>query len=273
MDDLSFRDELRQTPIDVPRAALRFARGLAYPALEVADYLRRIDELAGGARSRLTGARSVFERAKALADYLFVELAFRGNAVEYGDPRNSYLNEVLDRRLGIPITLSALYVAVATRLRLPAYGVGLPGHFIVGIRDRTGALHLDPFHGGASLTRADCARLVETTSGYKGPFVEGWLAPAAPRDILGRMLNNLRLAYAARELWPPAIVAAEHLSLVYPNRAETWRDLGLLHLGNGALYPAARYLERYLRLHPKAADALQLRQALAGRFDEWARLN
>lgn len=273
MDELTFQDELRLAPINVPRAALRFARAIAYPDLDIAQYMMRLDRLATSARDVIPATGSAVAQAEALVGFLFRQLAFAGNEDEYDDPRNSFLNEVLDRGLGIPISLSTLYIAVAERLGLPAYGVGLPGHFIVGVRDATGSLYFDPFHGGARLTLADCLRLVQDTTGYDGPFHMDWLDPASPLDILARMLNNLRAVYVNRQAWPQAILVVEHLRAVQPDDAEHLRDLGYLHYQNGSLRLASRLLEEYLWRASNAPDAASVRQALGIILGQFVRLN
>lgn len=270
---MTFVDELRRTAVNVPRAGLRFAREIAYPDLDVGYYMARLDELARMADATLPAGASAANRAQIIAHFLFREEAFRGNAAHYEDPRNSYLNEVLERRLGIPISLSVIFVAVARRLGLEAYGVALPGHFIAGVRAGVHDVWLDPFHGGERLSLADCERLVRETVGYEGPLDPRWLLPADPLPILARMLNNLRLTYLRQERWPSVIAVMERLRQVQPDAPGHVRDLGLAHYHHGNLYPAARFLERYLKLEPDSAEAAAIRQNLTPAFSRWARLN
>lgn len=273
MDEMTFVDELRRTAVNVPRAGLHFAREIAYPDLDVAYYMARLDELARWASATLPAGASLADRAQAIADFLFQEEAFQGNAAHYEDPRNSYLNEVLERRLGIPISLSVIYVAVARRLGLEAYGIALPGHFIAGVHAGVHDVWLDPFHGGQRLALEDCERLVRETVGYEGPLDPRWLLPAEPRPILARMLNNLRLTYLQQERWPKVIAVLERLRQVQPDAPGHVRDLGLAHYQQGDLYPAARYLEQYLKEEPDTAEAAAIRQNLTPTFSRWARLN
>ncbi len=270
---MTFVEELRRTAVNVPRAGLRFAREIAYPDLDVAYYMARLDELARRANAALPAGASVAERAQAIADFLFQEEAFQGNAAHYEDPRNSYLNEVIERRLGIPISLSVIFVAVARRHGLEAYGIALPGHFIAGVRAGVHDVWLDPFHGGQRLTLADCERLVRETVGYEGPLDPRWLLPAEPRPILARMLNNLRLTYLQQERWPEVIAVLERLREVQPDAPGHVRDLGLAHYQQGNFYPAARFLEQYLQEEPDTAEAAAIRQNLTPAFSRWARLN
>jgi regulator of sirC expression with transglutaminase-like and TPR domain len=278
MPEQSFRAEIDRSPINLTRAALLFAQSIAYPGLDVNAYLERLDWLARMA-SRVIPSRAFFgQRADALAEFLFQKLDFRGNSQAYADPRNSYLNDVLDRHLGIPISLSAIFLAVAQRLHLAANGVGLPGHFIVSVHEGPLTIYLDPFHQGIRLSEADCARLVQQTTGYAAddpvaPFQREWLEPSPPQAILARMLNNLRNTYIQRGQWDLAARAIAHLRIVQPAANEHLRDLGLVYQQMGDLRQAVDLLEQYLLSTPQAQDAGQVRgnlNSLAGRL---ARLN
>jgi regulator of sirC expression with transglutaminase-like and TPR domain len=270
---MTFADEVKAPVINLPRAALRYAQAIAYPALDVAHYLKHLAELAGAAGKRLSANDSLFSQATAVADFLFVENCFTGNVSDYQDPRNSYLNEVLDRKLGIPITLSVIYLAVAKQLELPAFGVGLPGHFVVGVRDHEETLLLDPFYGGRCLTRADCARLVEKITGYKGPFHSGWLEPVTPAQILARMLNNLRLTYVDGEIWAKARAVIEHLRLLQPEAPGHLRDMGLIYYQTGDMQRAVHYLEKYLEQAPDTPDAPAIRHHFQTALNRWVQAN
>jgi regulator of sirC expression with transglutaminase-like and TPR domain len=272
MAEWTFQDELHQEPIHLPRAALRFARELAYPDLEIEAYLDRLDRLAETGRKIYSTAGSPRERAEALADFLFDRSGFQGNANQYDDPRNSYLNEVLDRRLGIPISLSVVYLYVAQRLGLAAYGVGLPGHFIVGVEDPQGPVYLDPFHGGQRLAEADCANLVLLT-GYSQAFQREWLNPTPALDILARMLNNLRNIYIQGEDWEKAASVVQLLRLIHPQAPEFARDLGLFYHRGGSFQRAIDFYREYLGRSPQAADADNIRRNLQAAVQSLARLN
>lgn len=276
-----FQDEINRPTIDIPRAALTFARSTAYPTLDVPRYLARLDALAEEARPRVEAAGSgaagfgsdaLPSRVDALSEFLFYEKGFRGNRDRYEDPRNSYLNCVLDRKTGVPITLSVVYVAVARRLGMQAYGVSLPGHFIAGVFYRGEEVLVDPFNTGRRLSRGDCDRLVRETTGYKGAFQPRWLAPARPTDLLARMFTNLTNAYVHSEDWRSAIPVLQHLLLVQPDADFHLRDLGYLYLYDGSLRLAAQYLEEYLRRAPAAEDFDNVRTSLelvAGRLALW----
>ena len=273
MVENDFHKELDHFPVDVTRAALYFAQSISYPDLDVQAYMSIIDWLADSARPLISHEMTVANRSKALAEFLFKRMEFRGNTRAFSDPRNSYLNEVIDRRLGIPITLSVIFMAVARRLGLVAYGLGLPGHFIVSIRDYPKTIYLDPFNGGIRLTRSDCLQLVKLTSGYDGTLQEEWLQPSTPEDILTRMLNNLRNAYVAKERWDLAISVVEHLRMLRPDLPDHLRDLGLMHYQTGEFHQTLFYLEQYLLRAPDATDTELVRKHLNSITDKLARLN
>lgn len=272
MDDLTFADEINQPTINLPRAALRIARSVAYPALDIDFYLARIDALAEYARPRMAACHSLSDRVDALADFLFYEMEFRGNRDNYEDPRNSYLNCVLDRKLGIPITLSMIFISVAQRLGMLAYGIGLPGHFIVGVYENGSELLVDPFNAGLRLNTADCDRLVHESTGHKKAFNPKWLKPISSMDFLARLLTNLCNAYIHRENWRSAIPVIQYLLQVQPHTDFHLRDLGYLYLYDGSLRLSAQYLEEYLRRAPDAPDFENVRSSLqivAGRLALW----
>ena len=242
----------------------------AHPDLDVSRALRQLDALGRRAAERVTPEMDVDRAAAAVARLLFEEEGFRGNAEDYYDPRNSFLDDVLERRLGIPITLSVVYVAVAARAGLEAAGVGLPGHFVVRAERAGRHRLLDPFHGGQLLDRAACEALVSRVRPGGGPLDPRWLAPVTTRQILVRMLSNLKAIYSTLGDWPRAMAAVERIVLLAPEAMGELRDRGTLHarLGQGAA--AVRDWETYLQRAPGAPDADEvkgrlraLRQALA----------
>ena len=259
--------------LHLARAALLFAREIAYPDLCPSVYLARLDEWAGAVRRRCATEQPPAAQVDVLCRFLFDELGLRGNREDYGDPRNSYLNEVMTRGQGLPIALSVIFLEVAQRLGLPAEGVGLPGHFVVAVRLPGERRLLDPFNGGALLTDEAAARLVEETTGLAGPLQPDWVAPATPQAIVTRMLLNLRGVYVQRESWAEALAVVERLAILQPDEAEHLRDLGLLHFRGGSGRQAADFLEGYLRRRPNAHDADLVRRSLAALLDEIARLN
>lgn len=242
----------------------------AHPGLDVPQWLGRLDALGYRAAERLTPDMDVDRAASAVARLLFEEEGFRGNGEDYYDPRNSFLNDVLERRLGIPITLSVVYVAVAARAGLDAAGVGLPGHFVVRAERHGRHRLLDPFHGGALLDRAGCEALVARMRPGGSPLDPRWLAPVTTRQIFVRMLSNLKAVYSTLGDWARALAASERIVLLVPDALEEVRDRGTLHARLGQGLAAVRDWETYLQGAPDASDAQQvkrrlrmLRQALA----------
>ena len=273
MSELSFLDVIQRPQIDVPWAALCFAREIAYPELDIQYYRSRIDNLCQAARAQLSPFVSLTEQAETLSEFLFIQERFQGNSANYQDPRNSYINEVIERRLGIPISLSVIYIAIAQELGLPAYGTGLPGHFIVSIQDTDDEIYLDPFHGGVRLSRADCAQLVREATGFSGAFQPEWLKPVSPAVILIRMLNNLRNIYLHQEDWTRALFVVERLRMLQPGLPDLLRDLGTIYERKGSLRLAIHYYEQYLAQAPQASDAETVLAHLRSAAHQLSRLN
>jgi regulator of sirC expression with transglutaminase-like and TPR domain len=234
----------------------------AHPGLDVQHWLGRLDALGYRVAERVTAAMDVDRAAAAVARFVFEEEGFRGNTEDYYDPRNSFLDDVLDRRLGIPITLSVVYVAVAARAGLEAVGVGLPGHFVVRAERRGRHRLLDPFRGGNLLDQAGCEALVARVRPGGGPFDPRWLAPVSTRQVFVRMLSNLKAVYSALGDWAPALAATERIVLLVPDALEELRDRGMLHARLGHGPAAVRDWETYLRRAPQAPDAGRVKDRL-----------
>jgi regulator of sirC expression with transglutaminase-like and TPR domain len=276
IDQTTFAAECRTAgeAISPVRAGLLFARECAYPELRPSDYLIQVQALAEAAGRALDPRASFHTRGLALAQFLAQDAGFRGNNSDYGDPRNAYLNQVLDRRLGLPISLSVIFLEIGRRLRLPVAGVGLPGHFIVRVGGPEGPLYLDPFNGGRRVTLADCRALVQSSTGlHQASFDPEWLEPTPPRDIVARMLNNLRGFYVSVEDWALAVTILEHLRTLQPEESRHLRDLGLLHYRLGRFRRAAALLNQYLAREPNAPDVESVRQGRDTLLEELARLN
>lgn len=242
--------------------ALHLARD-AYPELDVDRYLARLDEMAGAIGERLDEDADVFSTLAELNAYLFREQGFRGNFDDYYDPRNSYLNEVLDRRTGIPITLSVVYLEVGRRLGLPLHGISFPGHFLVKCAVDGGEVVLDPYSGGVSLDADDLEhRLLEVVGEKHASRVElAALLRAAPeRDILVRMLHNLKALYQRDEKLDRALTVCNRILQIRPDSLDDLRDRGELFAALDCHRAAFDDLRRYLKLRPGAADAGLVRE-------------
>ncbi len=253
--------ELMQQPEDtivLSEAALLIAKE-EYPGLDIEAYRGRLERMAADVQ-RLTGTSSDPHRLlAALNDYLFVRQGFRGNAEEYYDPKNSFLNDVLDRRLGIPITLSVLYLDMGSRLELPLYGVGMPGHFLVKYAGGDEELIIDPYGRGSFLSPADCQRILDQVFSGTIRFDPGMLAVVGTRQILRRMLSNLKGLYIKMGADCKALATIERLLILDPAAVGEIRDRALVLFQLKRHAEAGAELERYLRLQPAAPDTEVLR--------------
>jgi len=243
--------------IDLAAAALIIAR-LEYPRLDAAPYLAQLDAMGDAVRRQLdrytvqNGGASLLSRIQQFNEYLFTGERFAGNRDRYEDPRNSCLNEVLDRRTGIPITLSLVYMEVGRRAGLKVDGVNFPGHFLVRVMEpgdnRTGGLILDPFHAGALLTERDCRRMLQKHVGSEVAFSKSLLASATRAQIVVRMLLNLKRLYVHMRSFPQARDTTELLLAVTPTALSELRDRGLLAFHLNDTTSALRDLQTYLTL-------------------------
>jgi regulator of sirC expression with transglutaminase-like and TPR domain len=252
---------LERPVLPLDEAALTLAAE-EYPKLEPEAYLARLDALGALVRRRAGEQQRTAGRLRTLCDVLFGELGFRGNAEAYYDPRNSFLNEVLERRLGIPISLSLLLMEVGRRAGLPLQGVGLPRHFLVKLGPQAGPeVFVDAFDGGAILSREECA--LRFGGGPATPGLDPrWFEPVTPRELLARMLRNLKKVYLELGDDVRAGWVVDRLVLVAPEAAEEVRDRGLLSERLGLRSAAARDLAAYLTRAPGAPDAAQIRERL-----------
>jgi regulator of sirC expression with transglutaminase-like and TPR domain len=244
-----------------------------YPGLEVAAWLDHLDGLGERAAARLHPAMTVDDAAAAVSAVLFGREGLRGNTEDYYDPRNSFLNDVLERRLGIPITLSVIYMEVAARAGLTVRGVGLPGHFVVRAEKGDARRLLDPFHAGAPLAGHDCEALLQRVHGEGARLDPAHLRPVGTREIITRMLANLKGIYTARGDWPRALRTLDRLLLVCPAALAERRDRGLVHVRLGHPRAAIRDWEAYLAGAPSAEDAGRVRHELRALRQALAALN
>lgn len=258
--------------IDLARAALLIARD-EYPELDIWVYLSRLDGMADQVAPHLQDSTPTDEVIQTLNAYLFEELGFRGNREDYYDPRNSFLNDVLDRRLGIPITLSLVYIELGRRLGLPIRGVALPGHFIVRYEGATSAPFIDPFNQGARLTPLECQQRLVEIYGTPVALRAEWLEPVGNRHILTRMLYNLKGIYVRQGDAQRAIPVVRKLLLLNPQAHEELRDLGSLHGMLGRYSTALMYFQRYLDARPDAPDAEAVRNHMEHMIAQIARWN
>jgi len=192
----------------------------------------------------------------ALNAYLFQKIGLQGDRDTYDDPVNAVLSQVLERKKGMPITLSILWLEVARRLGFDAVGVGLPGHFVTGIRLDVGTLYYDPFNGGRSLGEGDAAWLVEEATGGRATFNPAMLAPVSNRAILGRLVRNLHVRFVRTGNWDEALWTSTHLVLLNPGESVSYRDRAFVHFKRGEMDSGMLDLQEALRLSPQGDPEL-----------------
>ena len=217
-----------EVDLDMATAALMIARE-EYPHLSIPAYMKQLDRWGAMAKANVDGSKNPHVIIERLNRTIFDELGFRGNVDQYYDPRNSHLNEVMDRRIGIPLTLSLLYVELAQRVSFPLAGVGLPGHFIVKHDDQRVPIYLDPFHRGALLTVARCQSLVRRTVGEEVEWDPQWLEPVGKLEMIARLMRNLRDVYLRGSQPLRALNVMEWILLVDPRNPEEQEAYQKLH--------------------------------------------
>ena len=259
-----FAELVTRDQFDLAEVSLLLAQD-AYPNLDVSAAQASIEHMVGVVKARLPEDAFAEQRIQALNHYLFDELGFVGNNDDYFDPRNSYLNDVLERRTGIPITLSILYIELARRLALTAHGISFPGHFMVSIQVSRGQLVLDPFNRAEPQSVANLRQrlakvlpkpVADQTS------LDPYLAVATPRDIIARVLRNLKHIHSKAGQIESALAVMNRMLLVVPESAEELRDRGMLYRRLDCFRPALSDLQNYLRRRPQAPDALDVRTAI-----------
>ncbi|MGE0609747.1 MAG: SirB1 family protein [Pirellulales bacterium] len=232
----------------------------AYPAVDVLGCLAEIERLGAAAaravKSSLNEQRGLQGSLHEISRLLYEQEGFAGNTEEYYDPRNSYLNEVLRRRTGIPLSLGILYMSVAYRAGIPMYGIATPGHFMIAARHAGRAWYVDPFQAGEVLDLAECRVRVEANLGQD--CGDEYFRPATHLEIAVRTLRNLKAAYARADRWPEVLPVQRRLVLMLPDLLDERRDLGLVLLRNGAASQALPLFEEYLsKCGPKEAEVLK----------------
>jgi len=266
--------------IDLARACLMIAQD-AYPGLEVERYLGEIERMAIRLRGRQPDTGGPEERVATLNQFLFDDLGFWGNTEDYYDPRNSYLNEVIDRKTGIPITLAILYMELGRRVGLPLEGVSFPGHFLVRLRLRGGVLVLDPFTGGATQSEAELRerlqRVIPEGVADNLPVAElpldQFLEPASNRQILARVLRNLKGIYRETDKPERMLDVLNRMLLVAPDASAELRDRGLVYQRLECYRAALKDLSDYAEREPEAPDLDDVRVKLMELSALCARLN
>jgi regulator of sirC expression with transglutaminase-like and TPR domain len=252
----------RASEVPLARAALLVAKA-EQPSLDVDAYERRLQDIAQTLSQQLGRTEAPLSAKRAVQtvnQLLFRELGFRGNAAHYDDPRNLRLDWVLDERRGIPVTLAIVYAEVCQRSGLDVYPVGLPGHVIcryAPFRDRPrddGELYIDVFNGGQLVSEEDCEEIVRRTFGGRAPFKPHYLDSLTPRQVIQRLLHNLKAGYLQRGEEERAERIIDLLLAMFPWDLDELRDRGMLRERLGDVEPALRDLEQYVRYRAGARD-------------------
>lgn len=262
---------LEDEQINLAEAALLIAAE-EYPSLDIPLYLEKIDRIGDLVRERASHAQNSLDILSAINTTMFDDLGFRGNVDNYYDPRNSFLNQVIDRRTGIPITLTVVYMEVARRVGLHVEGVGMPGHFIAKLATDSGEMFIDTFNRGRLFGEVGCADLLSEMSGGRLKLKPEHTAAVGKKQILERMLANLMGVYAACD-HRRALAAIERILLINPGSPPHIRDMGLLLATLGQTTSAITELERYLMLAPDSADADSIREQIKTIRQSQAKLN
>jgi regulator of sirC expression with transglutaminase-like and TPR domain len=241
---------LPEEKIDIPRAALLISQ-FEYPHLNSSAYMARLDDMGERLRIRIAGQVHAVDLIDAINHLLFVEEGFKGNLENYYDPRNSFLNQVLDRKLGIPITLSLVFMEVGRRAGLNVQGINLPGHFIAALFHGNGALYVDPFNRGKILPEEECRHRMVTRSMGKDLLDGSLLEPVKPKALIVRLLRNLKSIYRRVNRDIKAFQMIEWILALNPNAGKELLERGNLYESMGAFDLAARDLKRFLALYPE----------------------
>ena len=252
--------EVEDERIDLVRAALIIAR-TEYPDLYLDAYVNRVDELARRVAAHIIDVDDIPKTIAAINQVLFNELGLRGNREDYYDPCNSFLNDVLDRGVGIPITLALIYMEVARRINLPLVGVGMPGHFLLKHYDIDGRETLiDCVNGGDILNPQDCQRRLDEIYSGQLTLRPEFLFAVSRRQMLTRMLNNLKTIYLSARNFRKALPIVDLVLVIYPRSPEDVKQRALLRYSLNQPKGAMEDLEEYLKMSPDASDADEIRQ-------------
>jgi regulator of sirC expression with transglutaminase-like and TPR domain len=250
-----------ESDLDLTTAALAIAQE-EYPTLDPDHAWAQLAALAEEVRSRLPAAPYPLKIIQAINQVLYSEHHFRGNADHYYDPRNSFLNDVLDRRLGIPITLALVYLDIARRIDFPMVGIGMPGHFLIRPEFEAAGIFVDAFNQGEILFEQDCEALLSQI--YQRPITlqTHFLEPVTAKPFLARMLNNLKQIYLNQSEFQKGIACCDRILLLFPDHPFELRTRGLLHYELHHWPEAQHDLQQYLRLTPNAQDAIMIQRLL-----------
>ena len=247
--------------INLANAALYIAQE-EYPDLDPAEYLNALDTMAAEVQERMPAQKYPLRIIETINQYLYNDLGFAGNTTDYYNPRNSFLNEVISRRLGIPITLSLVYLEVAKRIDFPMIGVGMPGHFLIRPAVAEMEIFVDAFNRGEVLFIEDCRERLTQIYGQEVTLQASFLEPVTTRQFLARMLSNLKIIYLNQQKLELALAAVERILLLFPGVPVELRTRGLIYYQLGRWAAARDDFETYLAKVPHSEDAPVIRRLL-----------
>ncbi|MBZ5508252.1 MAG: transglutaminase-like domain-containing protein [Acidobacteriia bacterium] len=254
------RADIEDERIDLLRAALTFAR-IEDSKLDIEHYVRRVDALAKRVAAKIQDPDDPVQMIAALNEVLFQEEVFRGNSVDYYSPRNSFLQHVLDRQLGIPISLALVYMEVARRIGFSLYGVGMPGHFLLKHYDVDGhAILIDAFERGSIVTEEDCRQKLNSIYSGQVALQPEFLLAVTRRQMLTRMLNNLRSVYLSQRDFRRAVQVVDLILVIYPRSPEDVKQRAVLRYNLDDYRGALSDFEEYVKMSPDASDAEEIKQ-------------
>ena len=258
--------------IDLGLGALLIAKD-AYPELDTSTYMEQLNRMAQEVKEQIGETTEPSRQIAQLNHYLFEEIEFKGNQGDYYNPRNSYLNDVLERKLGIPITLSVVYIETSQRIGLPITGVGFPGHFIVKHQGDHLETYIDPFHDGRILSDDTLREQLETVFQQPTPLQPEFLRQVSNREILARILRNLKQIYFKDKAYARAISASERITWLLPDFAQEHQDLGYLYYKTHAYGKSLKSFQEYLRISGNAPDREEIEENMGLLRKQVARLN
>jgi regulator of sirC expression with transglutaminase-like and TPR domain len=254
------RSDVEDEHVDLLRAALTFAR-IEEPQLDIERYVRRVAELASRVAARIQDSDDPGQAIAALNQVLFQEEMFRGNAADYYNPRNSFLHHVLDERTGIPISLALVYMEVGRRVGFPLFGVGMPGHFLLKHYDVDGrAILIDAFERGSIVTEEDCRQKLNDIYSGQLALQPEFLLSVTRRQMLTRMLNNLRSIYLSQRDFRHALQVVDLILVIYPRSPEDVKQRAVLRYNLNDYRGALNDFDEYVKMSPDASDVDEIRQ-------------
>jgi len=258
-----FKQEIARSDreISLAKAALHYARN-EYRDLNPEEYLATLDRMAGDIRENLPHNRYPLKVIQSINQYLFENLGFTGDTKDYYNPANSYINLVIDRRKGIPITLSIVYLEIAERLDFPMVGIGMPGHFLIRPDFENAGIFVDVFNKGEILFPQDCQEKLKQIYQKPVELEQNFLAPVSKKRMLARMLTNLKYIYLKQQQFVKTLTAIEGILILFPENPIEMRDRGLVYYQLYEWQKASKDLQFYLSLLPHAPDANEIRQLL-----------